>query len=86
MVRSGRHGEGPAGPAAQQAQFFFFMINGAFAVFLIIAAAFLFLTFVRALAGQYSPLRSDGIAAVAMLWNTVAAMWAITWYIVYVTK
>jgi len=35
---------------------------------------------------QYSPLQSDGIAAAAMFWNTVVAMWAIIWFVVYVTK
>lgn len=79
-------GSGAAGPAAQQAQFFFFVLNGTFAVFLIVAVAFLFLTFIRALVGQYSPLQSDGIAAAAMFWNTVVAMWAIIWFVVYVTK
>jgi len=79
-------GSGAAGPAAQQAQFLFFVLNGTFAVFLIAAVAFLFLTFLRALVGQYSPLQSDGIAAAAMFWNTVVAMWAIIWFVVYVTK
>lgn len=79
-------GSGAAGPVGQQAQFLFFMVNGAFAIFMIAAVAFLFLTFLRALVGQYSPLQSDGIAAAAMFWNTVVAMWAITWYVVYVTK
>jgi len=79
-------GSGASGPAAQQAQFFFFILNGTFAVLLIAAVAFLFLTFLRALVGQYSPLQSDGIAAAAMFWNTVVAMWAIIWFVVYVTK
>ncbi len=80
------NGSGASGPVGQQAQFLFFMVNGAFAIFMIAAVAFLFLTFVRALVGQYSPLQSDGIAAAAMFWNTVVAMWAITWFVVYVTK
>ncbi len=75
-----------SGAAGQQAQFLFFVINGVFAAFLIAAAGFLFLTFIRALVGQYSPLQSDGIAAAAMFWNTVVAMWAIIWLVVYVTK
>ncbi len=79
-------GSDAAGPSGQEAQFFFFVINGAFAVFLILAVAFVLLTFMRALAGQYSPLHSGGIAAAALFWNTVVAMWAITWFVVYITK
>ncbi len=79
-------GAAASGAAGQQAQFFFFVINGAFAIFLIAAAGFLLLTFVRALVGQYSPLQSDGIAAAAMFWNTVVAMWAVIWFVVYITK
>lgn len=79
-------GSEAAGSAGREAQFFFFVINGTFAVFLILAAVFVLLTFMRALAGQYSPLQSGGVAAAAMFWNTVVAMWAVTWLVVYITK
>jgi len=69
-----------------EAQFFFFVINGTFIVFLIIAVVFLALTMLRALLGLYGPRQSDGIAAAAMFWNTVVAMWSITWYVIYITK
>ncbi len=69
-----------------EAEFFFFVINGTFVVFLILAVVFLALTMLRALFGSYGPRQSDGIAAAAMFWNTVVAMWSITWYVIYITK
>ncbi|MDG2028766.1 MAG: hypothetical protein P8J50_16810 [Acidimicrobiales bacterium] len=68
------------------AEFLFFVVNGTFIAFLIAAVAFLALTFLRALVGQYGPRKADGVAAAAFFWNTVVAMWAIAWYVVYVTK
>ena len=69
-----------------EAEFFFFVVNGTFIVFLILAVVFLALTMLRALFGSYGPRQSDGIAAAAMFWNTVVAMWSITWYVIYITK
>ena len=69
-----------------EGQFLFFVLNGTFITFLILAMAFLFLTALRALFGQYSPRQNDGVPAAAMFWHTVAAMYWITWIAVYVTK
>lgn len=69
-----------------EAQFLFLVVNGTFAVFMIGAVVFVALTFIRALAGQFSARQSDGIVAAAMFWNAVVAMWAITWYVIYITK
>ena len=68
------------------AEFMFFVVNGTFVVFLIAAVAFIVLTFLRALIGQFGPRKADGVAAAAFYWNTVVAMWAIAWYVIYVTK
>ena len=54
--------------------------------FMITAVAFVALTFVRALIGQFGPRKADGVAAAAFYWNTVVAMWALAWYVIYVTK
>ncbi len=72
--------------ASNQAQFLFFVLNGAFIVFLIGAVIFLAITTLRALLGQYGPSQSDGVAAAAMFWNTVAFMYWATWIAIYVTK
>ena len=71
---------------ASEAQFLFFVMNGSFITFLILAMAFLFLTALRAMFGQYSPRQNDGVPAAAMFWHTVAAMYWITWIAIYVTK
>lgn len=67
-------------------EFLFFLVNGTFAAFMISAVVFVALTFLRALIGQFGPRRADGVAAAAFYWNTVCAMWALAWYVVYVTK
>ena len=67
-------------------KFLFFVLNGTFITFLILAMAFVFLTALRALFGQYSPRQNDGVPAAAMFWHTVGAMYWITWIAVYVTK
>lgn len=72
--------------AADTAQFMFFLVNGTFIVFLISAVGFLALTFLRALVGQFGPRKADSLAAAAFYWNTVAFMWSIAWYVIYVTK
>ena len=69
-----------------QAEFMFFVMNGTFITFLILAMGFLFLTTLRAMFGQYSPRQNDGVPAAAMFWHTVAAMYWITWIAIYVTK
>jgi len=71
---------------ASDAQFMFFVVNGTFITFLVLAMAFLFLTALRAMFGQYSPRQNDGVPAAAMFWHTVAAMYWITWIAIYVTK
>ncbi len=72
--------------AASRGQFLFFVVNGTFIVFLIGAVVFLALTFLRALAGQFGPKRSDAVASAALYWHTVVFMYSIVWYVVFVTK
>lgn len=72
--------------AADKAQFLFFVVNGVFIVLLIAAVVSVAFTFIRALAGQFGPRRSEAVAAAALVWNTVVFMWAIVYYLVYITK
>ena len=72
--------------AADNAQFLFFVVNGTFIVFLIAAVVFIALTFVRALAGQFGPKRAEAVSSAALFWNTVVFMWAIVYYLIYITK
>lgn len=72
--------------AADNAQFMFFVVLGTFVVFMIAAVVFVALTFLRAVIGQFGPRRADAVAAAAFYWNTVVAMYAIAWYVIFVTK
>ncbi len=72
--------------AGSESEFLFFVMIGTYVVFLIIAMAFLLLTTLRALLGQYSPRQNDGVAAAAMYWHTVSAMYWVTWIAIFVTK
>jgi len=68
------------------AEFLFFVVNGTFLVFLILAVIFLALTTLRALFGQFGPRQDDGVASAALFWHTVSFMYWVTWIAVYVTK
>ena len=72
--------------SATTAQFMFFVVLGTFVAFMISAVVFVALVFLRALLGQFGPRRADSVAAAAFYWNTVVAMYAIAWYVIFVTK
>lgn len=71
---------------ASTSQFMFFVVLGTFVAFMISAVAFVALTFLRAIIGSFGPRRADAVAAAAFYWNTVVAMYAIAWYVIFVTK
>jgi heme/copper-type cytochrome/quinol oxidase subunit 3 len=68
------------------AELLFFVLNGTFIVFLILAVIFLALTTLRALFGQFGPRQDDGVASAALFWHVVSFMYWVTWIAVYVTK
>ena len=72
--------------SATTSQFMFFVVLGTFVAFMISAVVFVALTFLRALIGQFGPRKADSVAAAAFYWNTVVAMYAIAWYVIFVTK
>lgn len=72
--------------SASNSEFMFFVVLGTFVVFMIAAVGFVTLTFLRALIGQFGPRKADAVAAAAFYWNTVVAMYAIAWYVIFVTK
>jgi len=72
--------------SANNAEFMFFVVLGTFVAFMISAVGFVTLTFLRALIGQFGPRKADSVAAAAFYWNTVVAMYAIAWYVIFVTK
>ena len=72
--------------SATTSQFMFFVVLGTFVAFMISAVVFVALTFLRALIGQFGPRKADSVAAAAFYWNTVVAMYAIAWYVIFITK
>lgn len=72
--------------SASTSQFMFFVVLGTFVAFMISAVVFVALTFLRALIGQFGPRKADSVAAAAFYWNTVVAMYAIAWYVIFITK
>ena len=72
--------------AGDDAQFLFFVVNGTFIVFLIAAVVLVAFTFIRAMAGQFGPRRAEAVYSAALFWNTVVFMWAIVYYLIYITK
>ncbi len=72
--------------SSTNSQFMFFVVLGTFVAFMISAVVFVALTFLRALIGQFGHRRADSVAAAAFYWNTVVAMYAIAWYVIFVTK
>jgi hypothetical protein len=40
----------------------------------------------RALAGQFAGRHSDGLAAAALFWYAMVAVYAVLYYVVFITK
>ena len=72
--------------ASSEAEFMFFVLIGAYVIFLIAATVFVFLTALRAMFGQYARRQNDGVMAAAMFWHTVSAMYWVLWIAIFVTK
>lgn len=64
----------------------FYAVTASHLVLMIIALAFLVLVLFRVFAGQYSSRMPDGIGAVAVLWYSGVALYALIWFAVYVQK
>jgi len=63
-----------------------YALTGANIAMTIVAMIFLILMGFRALAGQYTSRHHDGIAAAALYWHSMVAVYALVWYVVFVTK
>lgn len=61
-------------------------ISGAHVVMAIAAMVFVALMAFRALAGGYDSRQYDGIAASALFWHVMVAVYAVIWLAIYVTK
>ena len=61
-------------------------ITGAHFVMALVAMLFVGLMAFRALAGGYDARQYDGIAASALFWHVMVAVYAVIWLAIYVTK
>lgn len=61
-------------------------ITGTHLVMAMAAMAFVGLMAFRALAGGYDARQYDGIAAAALFWHVMVAVYAVIWIAIYVTK
>jgi heme/copper-type cytochrome/quinol oxidase subunit 3 len=65
---------------------FVYVITGAHLVMLVVAMIFAGLMAFRALAGQFSSRQADGLASAALFWHAMVAVYAVVYYVIYVTK
>jgi len=63
-----------------------YVITGAHLAMLIAAMVFVILMGFRALAGSFTSRQHDGIAAAALYWHVMVAVYAIIWFAIFVTK
>ncbi len=72
--------------ASGSAAVLIYVITGAHLAMLIIALVFVGLMAVRALGGSFTSRHYDGLAAAALYWHVMVAVFAFIWIIIYVTK
>jgi heme/copper-type cytochrome/quinol oxidase subunit 3 len=63
-----------------------YAITGTHLAMLISAMVFVILMGFRALAGQFTSRQHDGIAAAALYWHVMVAIYALIWFVIFVTK
>lgn len=63
-----------------------FTLYGSYIVLLGAAIAFVFLMFMRALAGQFNSKNADGIEAAAIFWYATVILYHPIWYLITITK
>ena len=61
-------------------------ITGAHVALIVVAAAFAVIVTFRALGGEYVPGDREGVAAAVLFWDVSVAIFAIIWYVIYITK
>ncbi len=72
--------------ASQTEGAYFYAVTGGQLAMAIAAMIFVVFMAFRALGGQYSSRNPDGIAAAALFWDAMVAMYAVVWVAVYIMK
>jgi heme/copper-type cytochrome/quinol oxidase subunit 3 len=65
---------------------FVYVITGAHLFMLVVAMIFAGLMAFRALAGQFSSRQADGLASAALFWHATVVVYAVVYYVIYITK
>lgn len=63
-----------------------FTLYGSYIVLMSVAVVFVFLMFMRAIAGQFNSRNADGIEAAAIFWYTTVILYQPIWYLITITK
>lgn len=74
------------GVADSVASSLLYTVVGSHLVLVVAAMVAVALTALRALAGQYSSQRTDGVVAASMVWYLMVATYSALWILIYVTK
>jgi cytochrome c oxidase subunit III len=64
----------------------FYSITGAFLVALVAGMVMAVIVVFRSLGGRYNSKRHEGVAALALYWHLLTAVFAAVWFVVYVVK
>lgn len=64
----------------------FYAVTGGHVAMAVAAMVFVVFVGFRALGGQYSSRNADGIAAAAVFWDAMVAVYAVVWIAVYIMK
>ncbi len=63
-----------------------FTLYGSYIILMAVAIGFVFLMFMRAIAGQFNSKNADGIEAAAIFWYTTVILYHPIWYLITITK
>ena len=63
-----------------------FTLYGSYIALMSVAIAFVFLMFMRAIAGQFNSKNADGIEAAAIFWYETVILYHPIWYLITITK
>ncbi len=63
-----------------------FTLYGSYIALMSVAIAFVFLMFMRAIAGQFNSKNADGIEAAAIFWYATVILYHPIWYLITITK
>jgi heme/copper-type cytochrome/quinol oxidase subunit 3 len=76
----------PDDPAASRYAMLFYAVTGTFIALLVAGILFAGVMTFRTLGGRYSARDNEGLAATALYWHVLTAVFAAVWYVIYVVK